>query len=123
MVPKDDLLEEGLVPEAGIQTSPLRSTISHDLAPSSPAPDPLNELSQQLSQLLAIMTMQQKEQNALWEELATIKADRQNRQVANSIKFEENKPCLEQRLTSNERLGRTRCVSRPWVDCGSKVLP
>ncbi|EIW65991.1 hypothetical protein TREMEDRAFT_66083 [Tremella mesenterica DSM 1558] len=118
MIPEREELEQGLVPEEEIPTSPSRSTISHDLPSTTTTPDPLNELSQQLSQLLAIMTMQQKEQNALREELATMKADRQNQQLltskgASSIKIEENKPCLEPKLTNNERTGRTRCADPP----------
>ncbi|RXK37682.1 hypothetical protein M231_05015 [Tremella mesenterica] len=118
IIPEGEDLEQGLVPEVEIPTSSLRSTISHDLTPNTPAPDPLNELSQQLSQLLAIMTMQQKEQNALREELAMMKADQQNQQLptskgANSFKFKENKPRLEQRLTSNKQVGRTRCADPP----------
>ncbi|EIW66235.1 hypothetical protein TREMEDRAFT_65846 [Tremella mesenterica DSM 1558] len=64
------------------------------------------------------MTMQQKEQNALREELATNKADRQNQQLltskgASSIEIEENKPCLEPKLTNNKQIGRTRCADPP----------
>ncbi|EIW66136.1 hypothetical protein TREMEDRAFT_65730 [Tremella mesenterica DSM 1558] len=108
-------LEQGLVPEVEMPTSSSRSTISHNLTSTTTTPDPLNELSQQLSQLLAIMTMQQKEQNALREELAMIKADRQNQQLltskgASSIKIEEKKPCLEPKLTNNKRIGRTRKI-------------
>ncbi|EIW65614.1 hypothetical protein TREMEDRAFT_66338 [Tremella mesenterica DSM 1558] len=115
MIPEKEELEQGLVPEEEIPTSSSRSTISHDLTSTTTTPDPLNELSQQLSQLLAIMTMQQKEQNALREELDTMKADRQNQQLltskgASSIEIEENKPYLEPKLTNNERTGRTRCA-------------
>ncbi|EIW67785.1 hypothetical protein TREMEDRAFT_64381 [Tremella mesenterica DSM 1558] len=111
MIPKKEELEQGLVLEEEIPTSSSRSTISHDLTSITTTPDPLKELSQQLSQLLAIMTMQKKEQNALREELATMKADRQNQQLltskgASSIEIEENKPCLEPKLTNNERTGR-----------------
>ncbi|EIW66840.1 hypothetical protein TREMEDRAFT_65246 [Tremella mesenterica DSM 1558] len=118
MIPEKEELEQGLVPEEEIPTSSSRSTISHDLTSTTTTPDPLNELSQQLSQLLAIMTMQQKEQNALREELATMKADRQNQQILTSkgaslIEVEENKPCLEPKLTNNERTGRTRCADPP----------
>ncbi|EIW70445.1 hypothetical protein TREMEDRAFT_60942 [Tremella mesenterica DSM 1558] len=118
MIPEKEELEQGLVPEEEIPTSSSRSTISHDLTSTTTTPDPLNELSQQLSQLLAIMTMQQKEQNALREELATMKADRQNQQIltskgASSIEVEENKPCLEPKLTNNEQTGRTRCADPP----------
>ncbi|EIW66831.1 hypothetical protein TREMEDRAFT_65234 [Tremella mesenterica DSM 1558] len=118
MIPEKEELKQGLVPEEEIPTSSSRSTISHDLTSTTTTPDPLNELSQQLSQLLAIMTMQQKEQNALREELATMKADRQNQQILTSkgaslIEVEENKPCLEPKLTSNERTGRTRCADPP----------
>ncbi|EIW66842.1 hypothetical protein TREMEDRAFT_65249 [Tremella mesenterica DSM 1558] len=118
MIPEKEELEQGLVPEEEIPTSSSRSTISHDLTSTTTTPDPLNELSQQLSQLLAIMTMQQKEQNALREELATMKADRQNQQILTSkgaslIEVGENKPCLEPKLTNNERTGRTRCADPP----------
>ncbi|EIW65496.1 hypothetical protein TREMEDRAFT_66487 [Tremella mesenterica DSM 1558] len=118
MIPEKEELEQGRVPEEEIPTSSSRSTISHDLTSTTTTPDPLNELLQQLSQLLAIMTMQQKEQNALREELATMKADRQNQQLltskgASSIKIEENKPYLEPKLTNNERTGRTRCADPP----------
>ncbi|EIW67006.1 hypothetical protein TREMEDRAFT_64873 [Tremella mesenterica DSM 1558] len=118
MIPEKEELKQGLVPEEEIPTSSSRSTISHDLTSTTTTPDPLNELSQQLSQLLAIMTMQQKEQNALREELATMKADRQNQQILTSkgaslIEVEENKPCLEPKLTNNERTGRTRCADPP----------
>ncbi|RXK34713.1 hypothetical protein M231_08031 [Tremella mesenterica] len=51
MVPGDEFLEEGLVPETEIPPSSLRSTILHDPPPIAPTPDLLNELAQQLSQL------------------------------------------------------------------------
>ncbi|EIW68819.1 hypothetical protein TREMEDRAFT_63283 [Tremella mesenterica DSM 1558] len=117
MIPGEEGLEQGLGPEVETPTSSSRTTISHDLPHSTPTTDPLNELANQLSQLLAIMTMQLKEQNALKEELATIKADQQNQVLAprkaTSIELEETKPSLDQRVLHNERLGRTRCADPP----------